>query len=116
MSDPIYRQSSAQEVIVIARPVTTTTAIMAYGSGDGYTEPHTDFGSDETIMVAGTVVAVDGADLSRGNVQILLNGVLAGTVGLSYDPATQTNFYQFSLGVLAEGTYTVEANFRRIRI
>lgn len=116
MADPIYRQSSAQEVIIVRVPIDTVTTIQAYGSGDGFAEPHTLFGTDEEIMVAGTVTATDGADLSTGVVEIRVNGPAVGTTGLSYDPASGTNFYQFTLGVLAEGDYTVEARFKRLRV
>lgn len=116
MSDPMYRGSSAQEIIIIRVPINTTTTILAYGSGDGYAEPHTLFGTDETIMVAGTVVAVDGADLSSGTVEIRVNGPVAGTTGLSYDLATGINYYQFTLGMLTEGDYTVETRFKRLRV
>jgi len=114
--DPIYRQSSISEVITIAVPVGTTTTIAAFGSGDDYTTPGTTFGTDETIMVAGTVVAADGANLSAVAVQIRLDGALVGTAPLSYDPATRVNYYQFTLGVLAAGNHTVEATFRRVRM
>lgn len=112
---PMYRQSQDQEIVYIRRPITTTTTIDAYGSGDNYTNPDTMFGTDETIMVAGAVVAEDGADLSAGTVSIRLNGTEVGVVALSYDGAG-TNFYQFTLGILAEGDYTVEAFFARLRI
>ena len=112
----IYRKSVADQVIVIGRPINTVTTINAYGSADDYSAPGTDFGTDETIMVAGEVVAADGADLSITSVDIWLNGSFLGSAPLSYIAATGVNFYQFSLGMLAEGTYLIEARFGRLRI
>lgn len=108
---PIYRQSSAQQVIYIRRPIDTVTTIEAYGSWDGYSQPHTEFGTDETIMIGGSIIATDGADLSLGEVDIRINGPVVATVGLSYDPTTGLNFFQYTLGILAEGDYTIEARF-----
>ena len=111
----VYNPSLAQETIVLARPINTVTSISAYGSADGYVAPDTWFGTDETIMVAGTVVATNKANLSAVRVAIFLNGVQVGTAPLSYDPATGNNYYQYTLGTLAEGSYLVEARFSRLR-
>lgn len=116
MSDPLYRRSSATQIITIAVPVNTTTTIQAFGSADGYATPDTLFGTDETIMVGGTVVATDGANLSVSSVLIRLDGPVVGSAGLSFDPATGINYYQFTLGTLSEGDHTVEAVFQRVRI
>lgn len=113
---PIYRKSADQEVIYIRVPVSTATTIQAYGSADDYAEAGTEFGSDETIMIAGTVTAADGADLTAGSVRIRVNGATVATVGLSYDPGLGVNYYQYTVGVLAEGDYVVEADFRRLRL
>ena len=113
---PIYRQSADSEIIYVRVPVTTATTIQAYGSDDGYSAPGTEFGSDETIMIAGTVTATDGADLTAGSIEIRLNGGSIANVGLSYDPGLGVNYYQYTLGSLAEGDYTIEARFRRLRM
>jgi hypothetical protein len=110
----VYRPSSAQETIVILRPFNTTTTIAAFGSADGFTTPGTEFGDDEEVMVAGDVVAGNNADLTGVNMEIRVNGTFVGSVALyGYDGVR--NYYQFSLGTLVEGTYTVEAAFPRTR-
>ena len=110
----LYKRSTAAETIVLVRPITTTTTILAYGSGDGYTEPGTLLGIDEDIMVAGTVAAEDGADLTGLEIDVRLNGPSVGKTPLyGYDGVT--NYYQLSLGMLPEGTHTVEAVFPRAR-
>ena len=111
----MYRPSEEAETIVILRPIATTTTIQAFGSADGFTMPGTEFAEDEEIMVAGTVTATDGADLTGVMMSIRLNDVEVGSIPLyGYDGIT--NFYQFSLGMLTEGTYTVTAKFPRTRI
>lgn len=111
----IYRKSAALETIVIARPIITTTTIAAFGSVDGYVEPGTEFGTDEDIMVAGAVVAADGADLTSVEMEIRLDGAVVGVVALyGYDGLT--NYFQYSLGMLTEGTHEVEARFPRTRV
>lgn len=116
MADPIYRPSRAEAEIVVLAPIGTATTIEIYGSGDEYAEPSTIFGDDEEIMVAGTVIADDGADLSLGTIIIRVNGTRVGTTGLSYDSTTGINYYQFPLGLLPLGEYTIQARFRRLRI
>lgn len=112
----IYRSSQAQETIILATPINTVTIISAYGSADGYVNPDTWFGIDETIMVAGFVLAADLADLSMVEVGIFVNELQVGMTPLSYDPATGNNYYQYNLGVLTEGSYIIEARFSRLRI
>lgn len=113
---PIYRQSAVQEVIYLRRPVNTVTTVAVYGSDDGYTVPATEFAIDETLMVAGSVVADDGTDLSVSEVEIYLNGAYVGSAGLSFDVGAGVNYYQLTLGTLAEGDYTLEARFGRLRM
>jgi len=111
---PMYRPSSVQEIVVIARPVLTTTTIAAYGSADGFTTPGTEFGDDEEIMVSGTVAAGNSADLTGVLISVLVEGTPVGTVQLyGFDGAL--NYYQLNLGMMAEGTYTIEAQFPRTR-
>lgn len=111
---PLYRRSQAQETVVILRAFPTTTTILAYGSGDGFTTPGTEFGDDEEIMVAGTVQAGDNANLTGVNMEIRVDKAFVGNVALyGYDGAR--NYYQFSLGMLPEGTHVVEATFPRTR-
>lgn len=111
---PVYKASQDQETIVILRAQATTTTIAAFGSYDGFTTPGTEFAEDEEIMIAGNVVAADNADLTGVNMSVLLNGTPVGTTPL-YGFDGSTNFYQLSLGLLAEGTYTVEAQFPRTK-
>lgn len=110
----IYRKSAALETVVIARPITTTTTIAAFGSADGYTEPGTWFGTDEDIMIAGAVIAADGADFTGVEMEIRLGKAVVGVVPLyGYDGLT--NYFQYSLGMLPEGTHEVEARFPRVK-
>lgn len=113
---PLYRRSQTQEIVYIRRPINTSLTVQAYGSGDDYANPDTLFGDDETIMVAGTLVATDGADLSVATITIQLNGATIGQAALTFDPTTGVNYYQFTLGVLPEGDHTVDAVFRRLRV
>ena len=109
-----YRPSQASETIVILRTWSTTTTIAAYGSADDYTTPGTEFGDDETIMVAGAVQAGNNADLTGVVMEIRVDGVVVGSTPLyGYDGLR--NYYQFSVGILAEGTHTLEARFPRTR-
>jgi len=91
--------------------------MAAFGSADGYTMPDTEFGTDETIVVAGNVVASDLADLRGGTVEITVNGPIVGVASWTgFDPATGDNFWSYTLGALAEGDYTVRASFLRLRV
>jgi hypothetical protein len=109
-----YRASQAAQTIVILRTWSTTTTIAAYGSGDGFTTPGTEFGDDEEVMVAGAVKAGDNANLTGVNIEIRVDGMFAGVTPLyGYDGVN--NFYQVSLGILAVGTHVVEATFPRTR-
>ncbi|MCJ7635794.1 hypothetical protein MUP77_25810 [Candidatus Bathyarchaeota archaeon] len=112
----VYSPSFAQETIVLARPINTVTTVEAYGSADGYVAPDTWFGIDETIMIGGAVVATNKANLSMVSIRIFVNGTQVGTAPLSYDPATGNNYYQYTLGALAEGSYLIEARFSRLRV
>lgn len=110
----IYNRSQAQTIITIARPIITTLTIEAFGSEDGYTTPGTDFGTDETIIVAGALVAADSANLTGVNINVYVDGVFIRSVAL-YGYDGRNNFYQAELGVLAEGTHTIETRFPRVR-
>ncbi|OYD16933.1 hypothetical protein CH330_01305 [candidate division WOR-3 bacterium JGI_Cruoil_03_51_56] len=110
----IYRPTKITETIIILRAVRTTLTITAYGSADDYTTPGTEFGEDEDVMVAGTLIADDLADLTGTELRVFLDGTLVGTVTLnSYDG--NANYYQYSLGILTEGTHTVEVRFPRVK-
>jgi len=110
----LYRRSEALETIVVLRTWPTTTTIAAYGSGDGFTTPGTEFGDDEEIMVAGTVQAGNNADLTGVSMEVRVDGVVVGSTPLyGYDGLR--NYYQVSLGMLPEGTHTLEAIFPRTR-
>ena len=109
-----YRGSQAQETIVVLRTVSTTTTIGAFGSDDGYSTPRTEFGDDETIMLAGSVVATDKKDLTGTQITINVDRTLRGTTPL-YGFDGTLNFFQISIGTLAEGTHLVEAVFPRTR-
>ena len=110
-----YKPSQAQATIIVLRSVNTTTSIGAFGSADNYTTQKTEFGDDETIMVAGAVVATDGADLTGVAMAIIVNGAPVGTASLyGYDGTN--NFYQYSLGILPEGEHVVEAEFPWTRV
>jgi len=109
-----YKPSQALETIVVLRTWSTTTTIAAFGSDDGYAVPRTEFGDDETIMVAGTVQAGNNADLTGVLLNIFVDGTLKGTSPLyGYDGTL--NFYQYSLGTLPEGNHEVQTSFPRTR-
>jgi hypothetical protein len=110
----LYRPSQASEVITVLRTITTTTTISAFGSADGFVTPGTEFGDDEQVMVAGSVKSTNNANLTGVTMMIWLDGVQVGTALLYGYDGTQ-NFYQFNLGILAEGSHTVEARFPRTR-
>jgi len=109
-----YRPSQIAETIVVLRTWNTTTTIAAFGSDDGYTTARTEFGDDETIMVAGAVQAGNNADLTGVLLNIFVDGILKGTSPL-YGYNGSVNFYQYSLGILAEGNHQVQASFPRTR-
>lgn len=115
MPAPItYSTSQDSKVITIAAPQSTTTVINVFGSGDNYAAPALEFGTDETIMVAGTVHATNGANLTGVIMDIHLDGThIASTALYGYDGTY--NYYQVSLGVLAAGNHTVQATFPRTR-
>lgn len=114
MSTVIYRRSSAEQTIAVRRSIRTTTSIAAYGSDDGYTTPRgqigNEFGTDETILIRGSVIADDGASLQGELVQISLNGTPLGTTSLG-----PGNIYQYNLGQLAEADHIVASLFDRVR-
>lgn len=109
-----YRRSTVSETITILRTWATTITIQAFGSGDGFTTPGTEFGDDEEVMVSGAVKAGDNANLTGVNIEIRVDGVFAGVTPL-YGFDGVNNFYQASLGILAVGTHVVEATFPRTR-
>ena len=109
-----YRGSQAQETIVVLRTVSTTTTIAAFGSDDGYSTPRTEFGDDETIMLAGAVAATDRADLTGTQITINVDTTPRGTTPL-YGFDGTLNFFQISIGTLPEGQHVVEAVFPRVR-
>jgi len=111
---PLYRPSQVLETITILRSWPTTTTIAAYGSADGFTTPGTEFGDDEEIMIAGTVQAEDNANLTGVSMEIRVDGVVVGGTPLYGYDGTR-NYYQFRVGMLPEGTHTVEARFPRTR-
>lgn len=109
----IYKKSEKAQPVIIRRPIITTTIIQAYGDGDDYTAPFDLFGDDENIRIIGTVIAVDGADLSIGVLRLTINGGSPINVPMTY--AAGVNSFQHDLGALAEGDYTVTATFLRLR-
>ena len=109
----IYKKSYISKAVVIKRAVNTSTIMAAYGSGDNFTAPFDLFGDDETIRVAGNVVATDGADLSAGRLEITVNGGPIQLAPLIF--AGGVNTFSLDLGILAEGNYTVIAQFLRLR-
>jgi len=109
-----YRPSQASETIVVLRTWSTTTTIAAFGSDDGYTVARTEFGDDETIMIAGSVQAGNNADLTGVLLSVFVDGMLVGTSPL-YGFDGTINFYQYSIGALPEGDHTVQTRFPRTR-
>ena len=110
----IYRRSQASEQIEVLRAQGTVTTILAYGSGDNFTAPGTEFASDEEIMAAGTLVADDSANLTGVLMEIYLDGASVATTPL-YGHDGTANFYQYKFGMLTEGTHVLEARFPRTR-
>ena len=109
----IYAKSAKDQPVVIRRPIVTTTTIQAFGSGDNYALPFDLFGDDETIRINGTIIAADGADLSLGTLQVTVNKGPATPVPMTF--VGGVNSYQYDLGMLVAGDYTVTATFLRLR-
>lgn len=109
----IYAKSAKDQPVIIRRPIATTTTIQAFGSGDNYALPFDLFGDDETIRVSGTVIAIDGADLALGPLELRVNNGPRIPVPLTF--VGGVNSYQYDLGVLVAGDYTVTATFLRLR-
>lgn len=114
---PIYRPSEIAQLITVRRPIATTITLEVRGSEDGYATPRTEFTTEETIMVDGDVIAADGANLTAGVVEVYVNGAFKGNASLNYDPATMSNFYTFTIGMLTvEAQYEITVRFPRLRI
>lgn len=109
-----YKASQSHVVIEVLAAVNTVTVIQAFGSGDGFTNPSTSFAEDETIAIAGTLTAADGADLSGVLMAITVDGGAPITTVL-YGFAGGANYFQFTLGVLSVGQHTILASFPRTR-
>jgi len=109
-----YRGSTAQEVITILRVIDTTITVAAYGSGDGFTSPATEFGDDEEVRLGGTVQATNMGDLTGVQITVSINGTVVGSTPI-YGFDGTVNYWQTSLGILSEGTYTVVVDFPRTR-
>lgn len=114
MPDPLYKRASVQETIVVSLAVGVTITIQVFGSGDDYAQPYTEFGSDETLMLAGAVRASDNASLMGVGIEITVDSVPRGSAPL-YGFDGQYNYYQMSIGVLPEGSHLIEAVFPRVR-
>lgn len=109
-----YKASTGQVVIEVLASVGTTTTIQAFGSADGYTNPATEFADDETIAIAGSLVAVDGANLTGVLMSVSIDGGAPATTPL-YGFSGGVNFFQIQLGVLPVGSHTIVASFPRTR-
>lgn len=109
-----YKASSGQLVIEVLASVNTTTTIQAFGSADGYTTPATEFADDETIAIAGTLVAANSADLTGVLMSVSIDGGAPTTTAL-YGFSGGVNYFQLTLGVLPVGQHTILASFPRTR-
>lgn len=109
-----YNPSGQQVVIEVLAAVGTTTTIQAFGSGDNFTNPTTEFADDETVAVAGTLVASDGADLTGVLMSISVDGGSPITSAL-YGFAGGVNYFGVELGILSVGQHTIVAQFPRTR-
>lgn len=109
-----YKASEQQLVIEVLAAVNTTTTIQAFGSGDNYTNPATEFADDETIAVAGSLTATDNADLTGVLMSISVDGGAPVTSAL-YGFTGGVNYFQLELGVLPVGSHTILASFPRTR-
>lgn len=109
-----YKQSQQQLVIEVLAAVNTTTTIQAFGSGDNFTNPATEFADDETIAIAGSLTATDGADLTGILMSVTIDGGAPTTTPL-YGFTGGVNFFQLQLGVLSIGSHTIIASFPRTR-
>lgn len=110
-----YNPSQASLTIQVLAPVGTTTTIQAFGSADGYTAPNTEFGTDEQIAIGGTLTASNGANLTGVQIGIYRDGALVGNTAL-YGFTGGVNYYQLNIGVLAQGSHTIEARFPKTRV
>lgn len=109
-----YGKSEQQLVIQVLAAVNTTTLIQAFGSGDGYTNPATEFADDEIVAIAGSLTAADGADLTGVLMSVTVDGGAPITTPL-YGFAGGINYFQLQLGVLSVGSHTILASFPRTR-
>lgn len=108
---PTYRQSTVQQIVTLAPPISTTTTLEVRGADDGYAVDRRDFTTDESIRVNGTVTAAIGGSLMGAPVEIYVDGSRVGTVSLG-----SGNAYVFSIGVIsAEGQHTIRVEFPRYR-
>lgn len=109
-----FNPSEQSIVIEVLAAINTATVIQAFGSGDGYTNPATQFADDETIAIAGSLTAADGADLTGVQMTVRIDGGSPATTPL-YGFAGGVNYFQLQLGVLPVGQHTILVQFPRTR-
>lgn len=109
-----YNPSQQQVVIEVLAAVNTTTFIQAFGSSDNFTNPATEFADDEAIAIAGSLTAVDGANLTGVLMSVKVDNGTPLTTAL-YGFAGGVNYFQLQLGILAVGQHTIVASFPRTR-
>lgn len=109
-----YKASEQQITIEVLASVGTVTVIQAFGSGDNFTNPATEFADDETVAIAGSLTASDGANLTGTLMSISIDGGAPTTTPLS-SFSGGVNYFQQTLGVLPIGSHTIRASFPRTR-
>lgn len=109
-----YRASEQQVTIEVLAAIGTTTVIQAFGSGDNFTNPATEFADDEVVAIAGSLTAADGADLTGVLMSIIIDGGAPVSSAL-YGFVGGVNYFQLELGVLSVGQHTILAQFPRTR-
>lgn len=109
-----YKPSQQSLTIEVLAAVNTVTVIQAFGSGDNFTNPATEFAEDEVVAIAGSLTAADGADLTGVLMSITVDGGAPITSAL-YGFVGGVNYFQLELGILSIGQHTILAQFPRTR-
>ena len=109
-----YKTSTQQLVVEVLASINTSVFLQAFGSGDNYTTPATQFADDETIAIAGSLTATDGANLTGILMSVSIDGGAPRTTAL-YGFVSGVNYFQLQIGILSVGSHTLLASFPRTK-